>query len=85
MVPVLLAVLVSYLISNQLSIGIFDVLLEMKQLPYLPSLRSEESYNYCAKDIMNENYLHLTEKSTLSEAMILVSENIDMIDSIPVL
>ena len=38
MVPVLLAVLVSYLISNQLSIGIFDVLLEMKQLPYLPSL-----------------------------------------------
>lgn len=80
MVPVLLAVLVSYLISNQMSIGIFDVLLEMKQLPYLPSLWSEENYNLTAKQIMNEKFEYLTEKCTMSDIMILVSENINFVD-----
>lgn len=63
-----------------MSIGIFDVLLEMKQLPYLPSLRSEENYQLNAKQIMNEKFEYLTEKCTMSDIMILVSENIDFVD-----
>ena len=57
----------------------------MKQLPYLPSLRSEESYNLNAKQIMNEKFLSLNENSTMSDIMILVSENIQFEDQIPVL
>lgn len=43
--PVMLGVLVSYAVSNSFSIGVFDVLLEMKGLPYLPSLKSVDSYS----------------------------------------
>lgn len=57
----------------------------MKQLPYLPSLRSEENYQLNAKQIMNEKFEYLTEKCTMSDIMILVSENIEFVDQIPVL
>jgi H+/Cl- antiporter ClcA len=51
-VPVMLGVLVSYAVSNSLSIGVFDVILEMKGLPYLPTLKSVDSYNMEARHIM---------------------------------
>ena len=44
MVPLLLAVLLSYAISNSLAMSIFDVILDMKDLPYLPSLRGVDHY-----------------------------------------
>jgi H+/Cl- antiporter ClcA len=47
-VPVLIGVLVSYAISNSLAMSVFDVLLDMKNLPYLPALRSVEHYNLTA-------------------------------------
>ena len=34
---------------------------------------------------MNPNYEYLTEKCTMAEIMILVSENLDLVDSIPIL
>jgi len=34
---------------------------------------------------MNEKFIYLTENTTLSEVMVLVSENIELVDSIPVL
>lgn len=34
---------------------------------------------------MNEHFEYLTEKCTMTDIMILVSENIDLVDSIPVL
>jgi len=38
-----------------------------------------------AREIMNEKFIYLTENTTLSEVMVLVSENIELVDSIPVL
>lgn len=66
----MLGVLVSYSISNSLSIGVFDVLLEMKGLPYLPSLKSVDSYNMEAKHIMNQNFMYLTIDSTFADIMV---------------
>lgn len=40
MMPVLIGVLISYHVSNSLSLSVFDVLLNMKGLPYLPGLKS---------------------------------------------
>lgn len=70
--PLLLCVLVSYALGSSLSISYFDLLLDMKGLPYMPALRSKEAYNMDASDIMNRNFLYLTRKSTLSDIGILL-------------
>jgi hypothetical protein len=45
---------------------------EMRNLPYLPALRSVEIYNQEAKDIMTKNFLYLTLESTLMDAFYVV-------------
>jgi CBS domain-containing protein len=72
MIPVLFSVVISYAVSNNLAISIFDVLLEMKDLPYLPALKSADMYDKTAKDIMNKNFLYLTEDSRLKDIVVLL-------------
>ena len=67
MIPVLIGVLISYAISNSLAMSFFDVLLDMKDLPYLPALGSIEHYHKKAKDIMNCEFLYLSQDSQLSD------------------
>jgi len=84
MIPVLFAVLISYAISNSLAMSIFDVLLDMKDLPYLPALRSVGHYKLTATDIMNKNFLYLTKNSQLSEIIVLLQHLGPRAKSIPV-
>ena len=67
MIPVLIGVLLSYAISSSLAMSIFDVLLDMKNLPYLPALKSEDQYSMTAKEIMNNSFLYLTQESTFHD------------------
>ena len=60
MIPVLIGVLVAYAVANSLAMPIFEVILEMKNLPFLPSLTSIATYNKTAGDMMNTNFLYLT-------------------------
>ncbi len=39
MMPVLIGTLLAYAVGTSLSLSIFDVLLELKNLPYLPALK----------------------------------------------
>ena len=84
MIPMLLAVLLSYSISNSLAMSIFDVLLDMKDLPYLPALRSVEHYHLKASDIMSKNFLYLTTHSELSDIIVLLQHLGPRAKSIPV-
>ncbi len=84
LMPLLLCVLVSYAIGNSLSISFFDLLLDMKNLPYIPALKSKEAYNLEAGDIMNRNFLYLTKTSTLSDIAILLQYVGNQPKSIPV-
>jgi hypothetical protein len=84
MVPVLFSVVISYAISNNLAMSIFDVLLDMKDLPYLPALRSVDMYNQSAKDIMNKNFLYLTQSSKLKDIVVLLQYLGPKSKSIPV-
>lgn len=59
MIPVLLGVLLSYAISNSLGPSIFDVLLDMKDLPYLPAINSNENYSLKAGDMMNHKFEYI--------------------------
>lgn len=67
MLPILIGVLTSYIVSNSYSMSVFDVLLTMKNLPFLPSLSSVDTYNKVAKDIMTENYLFLKKNAILAD------------------
>lgn len=84
MVPVLFAVLVSYGVSNSLSLSFFDVITDMKDLPNLPVLRSVEHYMLKAENMMNKNFLYLTKDSKLSDIAILLEHLGSKPRSIPV-
>jgi hypothetical protein len=74
MIPVLIGVLVSYAVANALSMPIFEVILEMKNLPFLPTLTSIATYNMTAGDLMNTNYLYLIEKARLADIPLILNK-----------
>lgn len=84
MIPVLMGVLFSYSLSNSLAMSFFDVILDMKDLPHLPSLRSVEYYKMKASRIMNKNFLYLTKYSTLSDIAVLLQHLGPKSKSIPI-
>jgi hypothetical protein len=67
MIPVLIGVLVSYAVANTLAMPIFEVILEMKNLPFLPTLTSVATYNKSAGDMMNSNFLYLTKNAKFAD------------------
>ena len=50
----LITCLIANLIGQGLSMGIFDVLLAIKNSPYLPEIKSNDSYSMSAGDLMNK-------------------------------
>lgn len=64
MIPVLTGVLLSYAVSSSLSMSAFDALIEIKNLPFLPTLTGYSTYNLTAKDLMNQNFFYMTKGST---------------------
>ena len=60
MLPVLVAVRISYGLGSTLTMSVYDVMMNMKGLPYLPSLRSLQLYNKVAQDIMETDFYYLT-------------------------
>jgi len=61
LLPVVLGVTVSYLCTSGMAMCIFDVLLEFKNFPFMPTLGSENSYSLKASDIAHKNFLFLEE------------------------
>jgi chloride channel 2 len=67
MIPVSIGLLTAYWCTTGVAMGIFDVIIEFKNFPYMPSLGSEKAYSLKAHDIMNKNFMYLSKKSTLSD------------------
>jgi chloride channel 2 len=74
MVPLLVGTLMAYAVSNALSISIYDALLEIKNLPFLPTLSGMSTYSLTAKDLINENFLYLTKDSKLADVAIIITK-----------
>lgn len=74
MVPVFLGVLIALSVFSIQSMGIFDVVLEFKNLPYIPTLGSVEAYYLKAVDIMQKNFLFLTKDATLQDLPIIIQK-----------
>ncbi|TNV72891.1 hypothetical protein FGO68_gene2426 [Halteria grandinella] len=64
MIPILIGVLLSYAVSSSLSLSAFDALIEIKNLPFLPTLTGYSTYHLNAKDLMNKNFLYLTKHAS---------------------
>ena len=63
--PLLLSSLIANLVGQSLSMGIFDVLLAIKNLPHLPSIKSKEVYLMTAGDVMNKVDYYLEKENLL--------------------
>ena len=74
LIPVLVGVLISYALSNSIWISIYDVLIDMKNLPYLPAIRIDEDYSLKANNIMNRKYTFMCKDSKLSDIGKLLSQ-----------
>jgi hypothetical protein len=75
MIPILIGVLLSYAVSSSLSLSAFDALIEIKNLPFLPTLTGYSTYHLMAKDLMNKNFLYLTQSGArLSDLAIIIAK-----------
>lgn len=71
MIPILIGVLLSYAVASSMALSAFDALIDIKNLPFLPSLTGYSTYHLTAKDLMNENFLYLTKTSKLSDLAVI--------------
>jgi H+/Cl- antiporter ClcA len=60
MIPVSIGLLVAYWCTTGVAMGIFDVIIEFKNFPYMPALGSLQAYSLKAQDIMNKNFMFLS-------------------------
>ena len=57
-----------------MSMSVFDVILEVKNLPFLPTLTSVTTYNQTAKDLMNTNFFYLTADAKLADITVIINK-----------
>lgn len=66
LVPVLMGVIISYAISNSIIPSIFEILLDLKDLPYLPTVR-HENYYLKAWHVMKRDFEYILYDSPISD------------------
>lgn len=77
MVAVLLATVLAYSVAGQFSISVYDVLLQVKGLPYLPRAHGRALYHKTAQDLMHRDIRFLTlHDSTFADAVHLVGAHL---------
>jgi chloride channel 2 len=67
LLPVLLAVLIASAVGNFFGPSIYEELLKMKGLPYMPPFKSSQGGNKTAKAIMRKDVMFLTTDSTYED------------------
>ena len=74
MVPIMVGVIVANFAASSITMSIFDVILEFKNFPYIPTLGSIAAYYQKAKDIMNRNFFYLTMDAKLSDIPVILQK-----------
>lgn len=82
--PMIISVLAAYSVSNFLTISIYDALLEIKGLPYLPSLKPSQLQGLLAKDIMEYSFPQITLNCKLKELVEAVDDAGVIFTKVPV-
>lgn len=84
MVPLITATLMAYSVSNSMSLSINDIIIEIKNLPFLPSAAGTNTFHMTAKDLMNTNFAYLTKESKLIDIAALINQFSWSSETIPV-
>lgn len=64
--------------------GIFDVVIEFKNFPYMPSLGSVQAYSLKASDIMNRTFMFLSQDCRLRDLPVILNKTQSCAVTIPV-
>jgi len=83
--PMLMGVISSYYVSRAVTLSVYYVIVDLKDLPFLPKLLKPELYNKNAKDVMDVDFPCLTPNSNLEDAGLVLSAVNYRITAIPVL
>lgn len=66
-VPMFTSVVIAYAIGSWLSPSIFDVIIVMRQIPFLPAFKPAKFYEYKAIEIAEKSFVYISESSTLAD------------------
>ena len=75
LLPVLLAVLIASAVGNYFGPSIYDELLKMKGLPYMPPFKSSNTGHRTAKSLMRTDVIFLTTDSTYEDVQNLLIQS----------
>lgn len=84
MVPTLAAVLLSVIVANGINRSLYDTLIIMKELPYMPHMRRDRSPMQHVHEIMRTNVVALKEQTTLGDIRFTL-DTYPAFDSFPVI
>jgi chloride channel 2 len=73
--PVMIAVLISNAIASALQPSIYDSIILLKQLSYLPDLKPNKYYNLFATDIMQMDPIYVSYRSTYGQLKTLLQSS----------
>lgn len=82
--PMMIGVLLAYSVSSGFGQSYYDLLLEMKGLPYLPSIKSSWLYSNCAKDAIDGQFPHISHEATIKDLAQAVHESKTEISKVPI-
>eukprot|EP00736_Rhodelphis_marinus_P009089 Rmarinus@m.8380 len=71
--PMLMAVSTSVIIGNSINLSLYDTLIELRHLPYMPHMRTDRNYDMTAGDIMKTNLVCLPLKPRLTHRVIIAA------------
>ena len=71
--PILVSTVIAYSVAGLFTISLYDMLMEINDLPYLPRVKPAEVYRLRARDTMHTDFPFLSLRSTGADALALIS------------
>ena len=84
-IPVMFGLATALWASQGIMMGIFDVIIEFKNFPYMPALGSVASYQQKASDIMNKTFMYLTSNAQMKDLPIILNKTGQCSVTIPII
>ena len=85
MTYMLVGVLLSFAVGNALGTSIYDVMLFIKGLPYMPALKPSRIYKRKAKHVMSEEFGCLRSYTSIKDLINIYKKNVEVMHRIPIL
>jgi hypothetical protein len=71
--PILVCTVIAYSVAGLFTISLYDMMLEINDLPYLPRVKTADVYRLRARDTMHTEFPYLSLQSTGADALTLIS------------